>query len=172
MVLDSARTFTFQYVSINTDLVPFYLDEVLPFTFQYVSINTGTTHSRSSCKHWPLHSNMFLLIRNLLLMSKSNSLTLHSNMFLLIQRMSFWEKQDHFPLHSNMFLLIPEPPYWWLQSPYFTFQYVSINTNTLYRCQGDETYFTFQYVSINTSEALLPLLLVYSLHSNMFLLIR
>ena len=54
----------------------------------------------------------------------------------------------------------------------FTFQYVSINTEVGYgrillRCS-----FTFQYVSINTTLITPPMDDLFSLHSNMFLLIQ
>ena len=53
----------------------------------------------------------------------------------------------------------------------FTFQYVSINTQSTLLVALERIHFTFQYVSINTSfPAVLPGSLS-DLHSNMFLLI-
>ena len=59
--IEETNDFTFQYVSINTqdaDNGPL-LD--IRFTFQYVSINTLLVRLMTS-DHFPLHSNMFLLI--------------------------------------------------------------------------------------------------------------
>ena len=53
----------------------------------------------------------------------------------------------------------------------FTFQYVSINTETAHRFPLPQTSFTFQYVSINTSHDDQVAHGDTYLHSNMFLLI-
>ena len=55
--------FTFQYVSINTLTTRVMPVHSIPFTFQYVSINTSETRVETA-KMLPLHSNMFLLIRD------------------------------------------------------------------------------------------------------------
>ena len=54
---------------------------------------------------------------------------------------------------------------------FFTFQYVSINTDKKIRFFLAGEYFTFQYVSINTATALQAANIQAALHSNMFLLI-
>ena len=82
--LSLAAVFTFHYVSINTERYQGYGKNVISFTFHYVSINT----------QFPI-------------------------------LLSFWQHT----LHSTMFLLILSPfgpcaPV----SPFFTFHYVSINT--------------------------------------------
>ena len=53
----------------------------------------------------------------------------------------------------------------------FTFQYVSINTVSIWKGILSGFYFTFQYVSINTTLSLQVLPPLSPLHSNMFLLI-
>ena len=118
-----------------------------------------------------LHSNMFLLIRNmdttLLPMSAFTfqyvsinttlgSSGLGSSGFFTFQYVSintqsyFLRKSNHSPLHSNMFLLIPSKA---------TGKGNSSNS------------FTFQYVSINTNSLFIIIILLKTLHSNMFLLI-
>ena len=61
---------------------------VLPFTFQYVSINT-IWNEWFRDENLPLHSNMFLLIRNRDVVTGKQPATLHSNMFLLIRKTIF-----------------------------------------------------------------------------------
>ena len=99
---------------------------------------------------------------------------LHSNMFLLIRQAQQSATAHQRALHSNMFLLIPariSPVI--TTGSVFTFQYVSINTfvlrlcSVLYislhsnmfllirrhqRCNRRRNHFTFQYVSINTKQ--------------------
>ncbi len=70
-------------------------------------------------------------------------------MFLLIRCLPVVLVLKQVPLHSNMFLLILLRGHFGVISPDFTFQYVSINTNCFFRRQFS----------------------VYTLHSNMFLLI-
>ena len=101
-----SNNFTFQYVSINTafSIVRFLVPWI--FTFQYVSINTPSAAANGLRKP-----------------------SLHSNMFLLIQMerraCALWVG----PLHSNMFLLIREQQgQMSIEDFFFTFQYVSINT--------------------------------------------
>ena len=53
----------------------------------------------------------------------------------------------------------------------FTFQYVSINTETIVEGTERTKDFTFQYVSINTNNRVYIRCTVHTLHSNMFLLI-
>ena len=55
---------------------------------------------------------------------------------------------------------------------FFTFQYVSINTGSWGALDTVPIYFTFQYVSINTMQKLNHSVILTTLHSNMFLLIR
>ena len=98
------------------------------FTFQYVSINT--------------HVGSILVFR---------FFSLHSNMFLLILVLPAALLAVFPPLHSNMFLLI---------------HLSNKSTTTL------APYFTFQYVSINTLKIFQMCLGIRPLHSNMFLLIR
>ena len=103
------------------------------FTFQYVSINTqaewlvlptkGALHSNmfllihvqnpllSIVSLIPLHSNMFLLIRVSSTGFYSANISLHSNMFLLIPALVISSYCVVISLHSNMFLLIPA----WIQ---------------------------------------------------------
>ena len=141
--------FTFQYVSINTEeaeesgvpIVTLHsnmfllirtagsrcLSTQVHFTFQYVSINTTQTVTFRNCK-FTLHSNMFLLIWVNVATLDNIGVTLHSNMFLLI--------------HKAIQILVA--------SFFFTFQYVSINTQIVY----------------------MVLLTMFPLHSNMFLLIH
>ena len=119
-------SFTFQYVSIKTQLQQALASGVLRFTFQYVSIKTiqcwrrrvekKYLHSnmfllrlgapdRIECAIDNLHSNMFLLRRAPISIKMQLIINLHSNMFLLRHYNSpqgFWL---HLHLHSNMFLL-------------------------------------------------------------------
>mgnify|MGYP004725404457 CR=1 FL=1 len=96
------------------------------FTFQYVSINTHAQRTGQSTAEY-LHSNMFLLIPDQSASSTRYRRTLHSNMFLLI-------------LKKDMTIR---------KASAFTFQYVSINTDSRGMMIRDD----------------------YPLHSNMFLLI-
>ena len=77
------QAFTFHDVSINTDTTQSRKDSVLNFTFHDVSINTDVFFHHS-LKLSPLHSTMFLLIRNSPPHQKRRILPLHSTMFLLI----------------------------------------------------------------------------------------
>ena len=162
------------------------------FTFQYVSINTRRDQ-RNSFRQSPLHSNMFLLIPDRIsrlcclaatftfqYVSINTALDwsvpplylpLHSNMFLLIQRSRPDSISGEITLHSNMFLLILQSPQCQRLLLSFTFQYVSINTQEHHQEIHQENSFTFQYVSINTSSSALSFDYLWSLHSNMFLLI-
>ena len=55
------------------------------------------------------------------------------------------------PLHSTMFLLIPTVTgFRTVNTPSFTFHYVSINTIPGRKSAGNLYHFTFHYVSINT----------------------
>ena len=56
----------------------------LRFTFQYVSINTEIGEDPDE-SHIPLHFNMFLLIPIVVTRVRLLLVTLHSNMFLLIR---------------------------------------------------------------------------------------
>ena len=111
MRLKGQTVFTFQYVSINTLIVPMppvmllsYLHSNMfllihscfsteamfrkAFTFQYVSINTTAHLQKTATETFNLHSNMFLLIlleQRCLYCTCQN---LHSNMFLLIRKCS------------------------------------------------------------------------------------
>ena len=76
---------------------------------------------------------------------------LHSNMFLLIHFLTYVYLLFKNILHSNMFLLI---------------HFSAYGSKIL------STSFTFQYVSINTEKVFRSLFLIIFLHSNMFLLIR
>ena len=98
-------SFTFQYVSINTESCCLECYSQISFTFQYVSINT-----------------------KLLSVSDVSDIALHSNMFLLIPITAFIDYCNQESLHSNMFLLIPYVARYILKKHNFTFQYVSINT--------------------------------------------
>ena len=142
------------------------------FTFQYVSINT----CRRACKHFrsrSLHSNMFLLIRLVALLPRPLVCSLHSNMFLLIQDLAISNYFEVTSLHSNMFLLIHlTTRVMPVHSIPFTFQYVSINTYFWKIHLLEISIFTFQYVSINTCLFRVSLMVLLTLHSNMFLLIR
>ena len=121
----------------------------------------------------PLHSNMFLLIRQAQQSATAHQRALHSNMFLLIPaRISpvittgsvftfqyvsintMDAEESSIPivtLHSNMFLLIRKSHVCMRKRPAFTFQYVSINTLLRLRSILGSNVFTFQYVSINTA---------------------
>ena len=61
---DARLSFTFQYVSINTNKLNGLESGLCDFTFQYVSINTKAT-DQSAAPGSPLHSNMFLLIQDI-----------------------------------------------------------------------------------------------------------
>ena len=56
--------FTFHNVSINTDIDWGNKEVIIYFTFHNVSINTLSRANRFREKNGPLHSTMFLLIRN------------------------------------------------------------------------------------------------------------
>ena len=119
----------------------------------------------------PLHSNMFLLIRQAQQSATAHQRALHSNMFLLIRRSNMYQETNHPSLHSNMFLLIPariSPVI--TTGSIFTFQYVSINTGISVVVSVGWG-FTFQYVSINTKNNSAKGGKLLTLHSNMFLLI-
>ena len=144
------------------------------FTFQYVSINTSSKPVRCTPTISHLHSNMFLLILQTGIMNVYEEHHLHSNMFLLIlsrldrngvRRTEF--TFQYVSINTNSL------PTWTGKSSSFTFQYVSINTHKKQCPQGGNPSFTFQYVSINTVIGIMD---VYDaeayLHSNMFLLIR
>ena len=104
----------------------------LLFTFQYVSINTASIVAMAG-----------------------HCITLHSNMFLLILMLLVMPANLVLPLHSNMFLLILVQQSESNTTPFFTFQYVSINTINLINRLPGVSVFTFQYVSINTTANLL-----------------
>ena len=80
----SSSSFTFQYVSINTQKD--YIEGITlsGFTFQYVSINTFLILNGAD-RVQSLHSNMFLLIQPTAREASSTLCSLHSNMFLLIR---------------------------------------------------------------------------------------
>ena len=71
-----------------------------------------------------------------------------------------------------MFLLILKLFFKKTKSSSFTFQYVSINTRKYTGGKPGDQNFTFQYVSINTDPWQANVLSDWTLHSNMFLLIR
>ena len=50
--LRQENEFTFQYVSINTEIVSKELVSRVEFTFQYVSINTASTTISAFCFHF------------------------------------------------------------------------------------------------------------------------
>ena len=99
---------------------------------------------------------------------------LHSTMFLLIREAVIHTESQYLPLHSTMFLLILESATLYLYgSAFFTFHYVSINTDTITITKEEVETFTFHYVSINTGWKICALIqFQISLHSTMFLLIR
>ena len=98
---------------------------------------------------------------------------LHSTMFLLIRYCRKQQWPVHVPLHSTMFLLIPSNPTTIPSIKYaFTFHNVSINTDGLTAGTYNVTLFTFHNVSINTMKLSWMNILIWSLHSTMFLLIR
>ena len=107
------------------------------FTFQYVSINTLCERTVSR-QRFPLHSNMFLLIRR-------------------------WVENDAYIPDTFTFQYVSINTGFVYRfhdlRVVFTFQYVSINTNGVFLDELDPTSFTFQYVSINTRFGLVNVML-------------
>ena len=115
---------------------------------------------------------MFLLIPPCEHQFRFGGYPLHSNMFLLIRIHRSGIVTFRWPLHSNMFLLIRDWRKITSAPIFFTFQYVSINTMAGYIRASGALCFTFQYVSINTLlHTAVYQHIHYTLHSNMFLLI-
>ena len=104
--------FTFQYVSINTDLVNCEEAPKILFTFQYVSINTDVRAGVLELLKY-LHSNMFLLIHPVLSAGGSGAQTF------TFQYVSINT------CYNNMITNYQKK---------FTFQYVSINTKCPCSC--------------------------------------
>ena len=122
----SLRQFTFQYVSIISDVSDLERKLLMRFTFQYVSIISVLPFFSFHFQSY-LHSNMFLLFPFCSLPVSVLLRHLHSNMFLLFlyiaERLILCVQN----LHSNMFLLFRDTHFKdYLSTKEFTFQYVSI----------------------------------------------
>ena len=93
--------FTFHNVSINTNVYADLYGLAPVFTFHNVSINTVWQAWQSS-RERPLHSTMFLLIRELPRRNTLYFITLHSTMFLLIHGSDAqYARMDyHFTFHN------------------------------------------------------------------------
>ena len=126
----SLRQFTFQYVSIISDVSDLERKLLMRFTFQYVSIISVLPFFSFHFQSY-LHSNMFLLFRITNSIYATYNHNLHSNMFLLFPRRAYFHRERNFiyipicfyyfsavpegsavygNLHSNMFLLFPFYP--------------------------------------------------------------
>ena len=188
----SLRQFTFQYVSIISDVSDLERKLLMRFTFQYVSIISLLSPRHSFLPEAHLHSNMFLLFRDFLFLLLSLPTYLHSNMFLLFPFCSLPVSVLLRHLHSNMFLLflyIAErlilcvqnlhsnmfllflffPNFISIYNPIYIpicFYYFKIYPQSV----TTQIRFTFQYVSIISKKFVAMLLVGVNLHSNMFLL--
>ena len=168
----SLRQFTFQYVSIISDVSDLERKLLMRFTFQYVSIISVLPFFSFHFQSY-LHSNMFLLFRITNSIYATYNHNLHSNMFLLFQLLVEQGYTDFENLHSNMFLLFLTSN---LIKSLLDFIYIPI---CFYYFQDEHIFiengisFTFQYVSIisllSPRHSFLP---EAHLHSNMFLLFR
>ena len=121
------QAFTFQNVSISTNLRSLNVCNRIRFTFQNVSISTDSGYLKS-CSSVSLHSKMYL--------------------FLPYEQVSDYLKEQ---------LYIPKCIYFYLQmvslnlkNINFTFQNVSISTNLFPSFKACRSVFTFQNVSIST----------------------
>ena len=143
----SLRQFTFQYVSIISDVSDLERKLLMRFTFQYVSIISVLPFFSFHFQSY-LHSNMFLLFRITNSIYATYNHNLHSNMFLLFQLLVEQGYTDFENLHSNMFLLFLTSN---LIKSLLDFIYIPI---CFYYFQDEHIFiengisFTFQYVSI------------------------
>ena len=100
--------FTFQYVSINTELHQAAIRPLSQFTFQYVSINTQNVLLQLRWSAW--FTFQYVSINTTMHMKISDPSMEFTFQYVSINTISApWIYPICLHLHSNMFLLIPDP---------------------------------------------------------------
>ena len=163
-----SKRFTFQYVSIiskYSNIFKYLLFIYIPICFYYFLFSISTVMYGDSI-YIPICFYYFQIQQYI----QISVVHLHSNMFLLFRRQFRKRNSNPNNLHSNMFLLFPKLINFFAYSLSFTFQYVSIISCSPVPFCSICCSFTFQYVSIISLSCQLYFLHITHLHSNMFLL--